>query len=119
MKLYVFNTIIISKAIKKFKSICIVFLFVSFCGVAQTPTPFVTTWQTHGTKVTIPLTGGGYDFSIDWGDGTIETKTGSPGNITHTYATAGVKTVSITPNITTGFPRIYVNNFGNRNLLKT
>jgi len=85
-----------------------------------TSAPFATTWQTDAsTNVTIPLTGSGYDFSINWGDGTIETKTGSPGNITHTYATAGVKTVSITPNITTGFPRIYVNNFGNRNLLKT
>ncbi|MDB9721298.1 BspA family leucine-rich repeat surface protein, partial [Winogradskyella sp.] len=83
-------------------------------------TPFVTTWQTDGsTRVTIPLTGGNYDFTIDWGDGTTEIKTGAPGNISHTYSTAGVKTVSITPNITTGFPRIYVNNFGNRNLLQT
>ncbi|WP_339627166.1 BspA family leucine-rich repeat surface protein [uncultured Winogradskyella sp.] len=83
-------------------------------------TPFVTTWQTDGsTRVTIPLTGGNYDFTIDWGDGTTEIKTGAPGNLSHTYSTAGVKTVSITPNITTGFPRIYINNFGNRNLLQT
>lgn len=83
-------------------------------------TPFVTTWQTDAnTNVTIPLTGSGYDFTIDWGDGTTEIKTGTPGNISHTYSTAGVKTVSITPNIATGFPRIYVNNFGNRNLLQT
>ncbi len=83
-------------------------------------TPFVTTWQTDAnTNVTIPLTGSGYDFTIDWGDGTTEIKTGTPGNISHTYTTAGVKTVSITPNIATGFPRIYVNNFGNRNLLQT
>jgi surface protein len=120
MKLYVFNTIIISKTIKKFKGICIVFLFVSFCGVAQTPTPFITTWQTDAsTNVTIPLTGSGYDFDIDWGDGTIETKTGTPGDISHTYATAGIKTVSIRPNITTGFPRIYVNQFTNKDLLLT
>lgn len=83
-------------------------------------TPFVTTWQTDGSNnIIIPLTGGSYDFTIDWGDGTTETKTGTPGNISHTYSTAGVKTVSITPNIATGFPRIYVNNFGNRNLLQT
>lgn len=83
-------------------------------------TPFVTTWQTDGSNnIIIPLTGGSYDFTIDWGDGTTETKTGTPGNISHTYSTAGVKTVSITPNIATGFPRIYVNHFGNRNLLQT
>jgi surface protein len=82
--------------------------------------PFVTTWQTDaGTNVTIPLTGDSYDFDIDWGDGTIETKTGTPGNISHTYSTAGVKTVSIRPNITTGFPRIYVNQFTNKDLLLT
>ena len=82
--------------------------------------PFITTWQTDGsTRIIIPLTGGGYDFTIDWGDGTTEIKTGSPGNISHTYSTAGVKTVSIMPNVLTGFPRIYVNNFGNRLLLKT
>jgi surface protein len=82
--------------------------------------PFVTTWQTDAsTNVIIPLTGGGYDFSIDWGDGTIQTITGTPGNISRTYTTAGIKTVSITPNITTGFPRIYVNNFANRLFLRT
>ncbi len=60
--------------------------------------PFITTWQTDGSNmVKIPLTGSGYDFSIDWGDGTTESKSGSPGTISHTYATAGVKTVSITP----------------------
>jgi len=81
--------------------------------------PFVTTWQTDAsTNVTIPLTGSGYDFDIDWGDGTTETKTGTPGDISHTYATAGVKTVSI-PNIPTGFPRIYVNDFANKDLLLT
>jgi surface protein len=83
-------------------------------------TPFVTTWQTDGSNnITIPLTGSGYDFDIDWGDGTIETKTGAPGNISHTYSAAGEKTVSITPNVITGFPKIYINYFGNRNNLKT
>ena len=82
--------------------------------------PFITTWQTDASSsVTIPLTGDSYDFDIDWGDGTIETKTGTPGNISHTYTTAGVKTVSIRPNTTTGFPRIYVNQFTNKDLLLT
>lgn len=73
--------------------------------------PFITTWQTNATNsITIPLNGGGYDFTIDWGDGTIETHTGSPGNINHIYTTAGVKTVRITPNIETGFPTFFLNN---------
>jgi surface protein len=82
--------------------------------------PFITTWETNASNtITIPLIQGGYDFSIDWGDGTIQTITGTPGNISRTYTTPGIKTVSITPNITTGFPRIYVNNFANRLFLRT
>ena len=83
-------------------------------------TPFVTTWQTNGSdSITIPLTGSGYDFTIDWGDGNFENKSGAPGNISHTYTSAGIKTISITPTTTSGFPRIYINNFANRNNLKT
>jgi len=84
--------------------------------------PFITTWQTSGATnlVTIPLTGAGYDFTIDWGDGTLpETKIGTPGNISHTYSATGIYTISITPNILTGFPRIYVNNYALRSNLLT
>jgi surface protein len=84
--------------------------------------PFITTWQTSGATnlVTIPLTGAGYDFTIDWGDGIpTEIKTGAPGNISHTYSSSGIKTVRITPNILTGFPRIYVNNYALRSNLLT
>jgi surface protein len=113
--------------LKTFKPLCnLAFLLLIntlYAVVEESPIPtepFVTTWQADAsTNITIPLTGGGYDFDIDWGDGTIETKTGSPGNISHTYTTAGVKTVSITPNTPTGFPRIYVNEFANKDLLLT
>lgn len=82
--------------------------------------PFITTWQTDGNRlIQIPLSGGGYDFEINWGDGTTETKTGDPGNISHTYTSAGIYSISITPNTLTGFPAIYLNNFGNRNNLET
>ena len=110
---------------KKISYICLFILFIvkisyAIGGVSVPPTPFVTTWQTDGSNnIIIPLTGGGYDFTIEWGDGTTEIKIGSPGNISHTYSTAGIKTISITTNIATGFPRIYVNNFANRLLLKT
>lgn len=101
------------------KSVSVSYTSASGCAAVEaatsTPTspisPFVTTWQTNAsTAVVIPLAGSGYDFTIDWGDGTIEAYSGLPGNISHTYATAGVKTVSITPNVLTGFTRIYVAN---------
>jgi surface protein len=110
---------------KKIRYICVFILFIVKTSYAigefsVPPTPFVTKWQTDGSNnIIIPLTGGGYDFTIDWGDGTTEIKTGTLGNISHAYSTAGIKTVSITANVPTGFPRIYVNNFGNRLLLKT
>ncbi len=71
--------------------------------------PFVTTWKTDnpGTsnddQITIPTTGTGYDYNVDWGDGMSDANV--TGDITHTYATPGTYTVSITGL----FPRIYFN----------
>ena len=117
--IFTLNKFINSYSIQKL--LVLVMLFVLNFGYSQTINPFITTWQTDASKIiTIPLTGAGYDFSINWGDGTAaENKLGTPGNISHTYVTAGVYTVTITPNTLTGFPRIYVNSFGNRTLLKT
>ncbi|MFY0687681.1 MAG: VCBS repeat-containing protein [Cyclobacteriaceae bacterium] len=74
--------------------------------LANDPTSFVTTWQTTtaNESITIPTTGTGYDYTVDWGDGTIET--GQNGDATHSYATAGTYTVAIKGD----FPRIYFNN---------
>ncbi len=71
--------------------------------------PFITTWQTTTANeaITIPTTGGGYNYTVDWGDGTITT--GETGNATHTYVAPGIYTVSITGD----FPRIYFNTNGN------
>ncbi|SHF05637.1 surface protein, partial [Psychroflexus salarius] len=63
--------------------------------------PFVTTWQTTSSNenITIPTGGGAditdFDFTIDWGDGTIETITGDDPDPSHSYAAAGTYTVSI------------------------
>lgn len=81
---------------------------------------FKTTWQTENagsdTKtIVIPTTGSGYDCMIDWGDGSSEAAAGTPGNITHVYATTGIKTVKITGT----FPRIYFNNGGDKLKLLT
>ncbi len=64
---------------------------------------FFTTWETtvDGESITIPTTGSGYNYNVDWGDTTGSV--GVTGNATHTYATAGIYTVIISGD----FPRIY------------
>ena len=64
---------------------------------------FITTWQTtvNNESITIPTTGGGYNFSVDWGDGsTTSTHTG---DAIHIYANPGIHTITISDT----FPRIY------------
>jgi len=69
--------------------------------------PFVTTWKTDNpgvsddNQITIGTSGDGYSYTVDWGDG--ESDTNITGNITHTYATAGTYSVSISGN----FPQIF------------
>jgi surface protein len=85
-----------------------------YTNVSYDPDEFVTTWKTDNpgvsssTQITIPTTGGGYNYNVDWGDGS--TSTGITGDTTHTYSTAGTYTVKITGT----FPRIYFNNTGDR-----
>ena len=79
---------------------------------------FTTTWKTDNSgtsddnSIEIPTTGNGYNYFVDWGDGTI---LGYTGNATHTYATPGTYTVSITGN----FPRIYFDNGGDKHKILT
>ena len=71
--------------------------------------PFITTWKTNNIGLTrddqimIGTLGSGYDYQIDWGDGSSDEHVS--GTITHTYALEGTYTISITG----AFPRI---NFG-------
>ncbi|SHJ97063.1 BspA family leucine-rich repeat surface protein, partial [Aequorivita viscosa] len=73
---------------------------------------FITTWQTTtaNESITIPINPAvsGYNYTVDWGDGT--TSTAQTGDATHTYTTAGTYTVSITGD----FPAIFFNNFGSK-----
>ncbi len=81
--------------------------------------PFITTWKTdnpgtsNNNQITIPTQGGGYNYTVDWGDGTAPTV--ETGNATHTYATPNVYTVSITGD----FPRIAFANLGDKDKLLT
>ncbi len=81
----------------------------SFTIEPASPTnrPFITTWETTVANETISIPTrpffGVYDYNIDWGDGTVNTNVA--GDITHTYGTPGIHTVSITGS----FPQIYFN----------
>ncbi len=79
--------------LKKRLFLLLVSLLVSLNLFAQTQTDsdcFITKWAMNaGVEFTLPTTGGGYDFIINWGDGSpLEALTGS-GPFTHTYATTG------------------------------
>lgn len=72
---------------------------------SATPTPltpgdFVTEWTTSSPSETITLpvySGGTYNFTVNWGDGSApEVITSASAPVTHTYATAGAYTVTIT-----------------------
>jgi surface protein len=75
---------------------------------------FTTIWQTDNQgasdddQITIPTIGVGYNYDIDWGDGTRDENV--TGDRTHTYAVPGTFTVKIRGN----FPRIYFNNSGDK-----
>lgn len=70
---------------------------------------FVTTWMTTSAQesITIPTKlGSNYDYSVDWGDGNVDS--GITGDASHTYETAGTYSVSIAG----AFPRIFFNGLG-------
>ena len=69
-------------------------------------TSFITTWRTTTTNetITIPTSGGGYNYDISTSDG--QTFTSVSGNQAITFATAGDYDVSISGD----FPRININN---------
>ena len=71
------------------------------------PGDFVTTWRVGASDldITIPTTGDGYNYSVDWGDGT-SISTAQTGTASHTYTAANDYEVRISGS----FPRIYFNN---------
>ena len=63
---------------------------------------FITEWTTESDnqEITIPTEGSGYNYLVDWGDGTVES--GLTGDASHTYASSGTYEVKILGD----FPRI-------------
>ena len=76
---------------------------------AYWPVPFITAWKTDNTgtvvsgsnQVKLPLASTGtYDFIVDWGDGTTDTIIAyNQPEVTHTYASAGTYTITLTGRI--------------------
>ncbi|WP_242202077.1 BspA family leucine-rich repeat surface protein [Aestuariivivens insulae] len=100
---------------QKFLNVFVLF----FCSFAFSQTEFITTWKTdnpgvsNSTSITIPTTGAGYNYEVDWTyDGmTFNVEdTGVTGNITHDYMAPGTYTVAIRG----VFPRIYFNCGGDK-----
>ena len=81
-------------------------VLVLFSLMLSAQNEFITTWRTTvaDKSITIPTTGTGYNYSVDWGDGSVES--GFNGDASHTYSTAGDYQVKISGE----FPRIFFNN---------
>lgn len=71
---------------------------------------FISQWDTRNTsgsssasnQVKLPLTtAGSYNFTVDWGDGNTDVITAyNQSEVTHTYSTEGIYTITITGTIT-------------------
>lgn len=85
-----------------------------FISILSNATDFVMTWEvtSDGESISIPTTdnnGEVYNYTIDWGDGNVETN--KTGDADHSYAKAGKYMVSISGD----FPRIYFEKFRQNN----
>jgi len=90
--------------------------FSAHTAVAYPADEFVTTWKTdnpgtsNSTSITIPTTGTGYNYQVDWDNDGVFDQTGITGDVTHDFGSAGTKTIRIKGS----FPRIYFNNTGDK-----
>jgi surface protein len=77
---------------------------------------FISTWKTdnpgtsNSTSVTIPTSGVGYSYDVDWDNDGIFDEFGISGNVTHNYGVSDTVTIHIKGI----FPRIFFNNTGDR-----
>lgn len=81
------------------------------CNAIQDSTKFITEWYIalDSTQITIPTEGSGYDYSVDWGDGTVTIN--HTGNASYVYPESGTYQIKISGD----FPRIKFKGFvGNK-----
>lgn len=81
--------------------------YIKAWGTNEPFEPFSLTVNASDGTFTIPTNGTGYDYTVDWGDGIIETGVGD-GDKSHTYASSGQYKIKIYGH----FPTIYFNNSG-------
>ncbi|WP_396602857.1 BspA family leucine-rich repeat surface protein [Algibacter sp. R77976] len=93
------------------------FLFLFFANFNLFAQDFTSIWNTENiesgssliNQVTIPTNPAFiYNYTVNWGDGNTDTNVA--GDITHTYASQGLHTISISGN----FPSIYFNDDGDK-----
>ncbi len=76
----------------------------------QESVPFITTWKTdnpgtsNSTSITIPTSGTGYFYDVDWNNDGIYDQFNLTGSITHDFGAPGTYTIAIRGL----FPRIYL-----------
>lgn len=86
----------------------------------QAQSEFITTWKTdnpgksENNQISIPLGSG--PFTVDWGDGSLET--GQYGEVTHTYSAPGEYTVSLSGSFQSIFFNSYLGNEANSDAAK-
>ena len=96
------------RLIKLFTLLTFLIISLNACNNSEDPSPedvneaFITTWNVgNNHSITIPINRDySYDYTVDWGDGTVSNETG---DATHTYDTEGTYQVKITGS----FPAIY------------
>nr|WP_299345419.1 BspA family leucine-rich repeat surface protein [Allomuricauda sp.] len=84
--------------------------------LVEDPSSFVTVWTTPSDDFELIIGTNSqlnYDFTIDWGDGTVEDLSALTKDPSHTYETAGTYTVAING----GFPAIQMYRFGEDGLI--
>lgn len=92
-------TAMLKRALLPFIFLFLLFVTVPFHHVSAAG-EFKSTWKTdnEGTsasnQITIPTSGGGYNYDVDWGD--ASSSTGVTGDSTHTYADPGTYQIAIT-----------------------
>lgn len=105
---------------KVFRNLLPLFALLLVSGTLQAQNSFITTWNTQNigasaaNAIRIPLNDASgslfYDFTVNWGDGNVESFNGTILQITHAYDNPGVYEVTISGD----FPAIYFNNEGDR-----